>query len=61
VRNLLNDPIRLPDGACFASESVKVNITEILALSEKLLPISNSRPDFIDRKKATAIPVPLVL
>jgi hypothetical protein len=53
--------LTLPDGSSFTSQSVKVDIKEIIALSEKLLPISNSRPDFIERKKSSAIPVRFVL
>jgi hypothetical protein len=61
VAELLDAPVNLPNGSAFASQSVKVDISEIIALSEKLLPISNSRPDFIERKKSTAIPVRFTL
>jgi hypothetical protein len=61
VAELLGAPVNLPNGSAFASQSVKVGISEIIALSEKLLPISNSRPDFIERKKSTAIPVRFTL
>jgi hypothetical protein len=57
----LGAPVNLPDGSAFTSQSVKVGISEIIALSQKLLPISNSRPDFIERKKAAAIPVGFTL
>jgi hypothetical protein len=53
--------LNLPNGSSFTSQSVKVEIKEIIDLSEKLLPISNSRPDFIERKKSSAIPVRFVL
>jgi hypothetical protein len=53
--------LNLPNGSSFASQRVEVDIKEIIALSEKLLPISNSRPNFIEIKKSSAIPVRFVL
>lgn len=53
--------LNLPNGSSFVSQNVKVDLREIIALSEKLLPIANSRPDFIERKKSSAIPVRFVL
>jgi hypothetical protein len=53
--------LNLPNGSSFVSQRVNVDIKEIIALSERLLPISNSRPDFIERKKSSAIPVRFVL
>ena len=61
VAKLLDAPANLPNGSSCTSLSVKVDISEIIALSERLLPLSNSRADFIERKKASAIPVRFVL
>lgn len=61
VAQLLDAPVNLPNGSSFTSQSVKVDISEIIALSERLLPMSNARPDFIERKRSSAIPVRFVL
>lgn len=68
ILELLNTPIVLPDGssvkspkASRASPPSMTDAKEIIELSERLLPILNARPDFIDRKKRSVIPVPFVL
>ena len=61
VTKLLDAPATLPNGSSFGSQSVKVDIKEIIALSERLLPIANARPDTIERKRSSAIPARFVL
>jgi hypothetical protein len=61
VGQLLDSPLTLPNGSSFILQSLKVGIREILDLSERSLPASNARPDFGERKKRTAIPIPFVL
>ena len=61
VHTLLVSPLELPDGASFASIPGTVDIKEMITLSERYLPIINSRPDFIETKIREALDVPFVL
>lgn len=53
--------LELPDGAAFTSRSPKVDILEMIAISERYLPIVNGQPDFVERKIREAITVPFSL
>lgn len=55
VHRLLEEPLEFPDGSGFSSTTVPLDIKQMIALCEKYLPILNSQPDFIERKKREAI------
>jgi hypothetical protein len=61
VEGLLKNPLEFPDGAEFASIAVPLDIKQMVALCERYLPILNSQPDFVERKKREAIREPFVL
>jgi hypothetical protein len=61
IRNLLDNPLHLPDGESFVSATPRVPVQQMIALSEKLLPLVNSQPDFIETRKRLAIDEPFVL
>lgn len=61
VQRLLANPLHLPDGKSFVSATPKLDVRQMIALSEKYLSIINSQPDFVEKKKRTAIDVPFVL
>jgi hypothetical protein len=55
IVKLIGEPLNLPDGSCFVSDAPTVPILQMIALSEKFLPILNSHPDFIEKRKKLAI------
>lgn len=61
ARKLLEDPLELPDGAGFCSVRPKMAILQMVAISEKYLPILNAQPDFIEKKRKLAFGVPFSL
>jgi hypothetical protein len=61
IESLLRDPISLPDGSQFSSTPIKLTIHEIIALSERYLPILNSDPNFEVKRRETAFDKPFVL
>lgn len=61
VHALISSPLELPDGSSFSSVSVRMDIKEMVALSERYLPIVNSQPDFVERKIREAIDAPFIL
>jgi hypothetical protein len=61
ARRLIEDPLELPDGTGFSAVAPTLSVEEMVALSEKYLPILNSQPDFIEKKRKSAFGVPFVL
>jgi hypothetical protein len=61
IERLLKDPISLPDGSRFSSTPIKLTIYEMIALSERYLPILNSDPNFESKRRETAFDKPFVL
>ena len=61
LKTLLNDPLHLPDGSSFSSATPKMTAEQMISLSERLLPLVNSQPDFIEKRKRLAIDKPFVL
>jgi hypothetical protein len=61
LKSLINDPLHLPDGASFSSATPRLPAQQMIDLSEKLLPLVNSQPDFIEKRKRLAIEEPFVL
>lgn len=61
ARKLLDNSLELPDGTGFSSIAPKMTVQEMVALSERYLPILNSQPDFIEKKRKAAFGVPFVL
>lgn len=61
LHSLLAIRLDFPDGAAFSSVQLKVRVEEMLALSERYLPISNARPDFVAKKIREAIDAPFSL
>lgn len=57
----IRDPLDLPDGTGFVAVTPRVDIQEMIAMSERYLPILNSRPDFVEKKKRSSIDVPFEL
>lgn len=61
ARALLHEPLELPDGEGFSSVGPQMSVAEMIALSEQYLPILNSAPDFIEKKRKAAFGVPFAL
>ena len=61
IESLLKDPISLPDGSQFSSTPMKLTIHEMIALSERYLPILNSGPNFELKRRETVFYKPFVL
>ena len=61
VVELLLDPLNLPEGRDFVSKSIPMTYPQFLELSERYLPSSNSRPDFIERKLERVFKEPFCL
>ena len=61
VQSLLESPLVLPEDDTFHSVPAQVSFEQILALSEKYLPVVNSRPDFVEMKLARQFNEPFVL
>jgi hypothetical protein len=61
LKSLIKNPLRLPDGASFSSATPKMPAQQMIGLSEKLLPLLNSQPDFIEKRKRLALDKPFVL
>jgi hypothetical protein len=61
IESLLKDPISLPDGSKFSSTPIQLTIHEMIALSERYLPILNSDPDFESKRRETGFDNPFVL
>lgn len=61
AHSLLQEPLELPDGEGFSSVAPKMSVAEMVALSEQYLPILNSAPDFIEKKRKEAFGVPFAL
>ena len=61
IESLLKDPISLPDGSQFSSTPMKLTIHEMIALSERYLPILNSEPNFELKRRETVFYKPFVL
>ena len=61
IESLLKDPISLPDGSQFSSTPMKLTIHEMIALSERYLPILNSDPNFELKRRETVFYKPFVL
>ena len=61
ARSLMEEPLELPDGTAFSAVAPKMTVLEMIALSERYLPILNSRPDFVEKKRKAAFGVPFTL
>jgi hypothetical protein len=61
VRRLLDDPLELPDGTGFSAIPAQCSIKEIVAISERYLPLVNSHPEFVERKMRSVIDEPFAL
>lgn len=61
ARALLQESVELPDGEGFSSVAPKMSVAEMVALSAQYLPILNSAPDLIEKKRKAAFGVPFAL
>ncbi len=61
ARRLIENPLELPDGTGFSAVVPNMSVKEMVALSERYLPILNSQPDFIEKKRKAAFGVPFIL
>lgn len=61
IESLLKVPISLPDGSQFSSTPIKLTVHDMIALSERYLPILNSDPNFESKRRETAFEKPFVL
>jgi hypothetical protein len=61
AQRLLSDPLDLPDGAGFVSSVPRMDLLQMIKVSELYLPILNSRPDYKEQKMRKAFSVPFEL
>lgn len=61
VKELIEDPLILPEDKDFQSSAPLTRFRQILELSERTLPFVNARPDFIEMKIARSFDVPFKL
>ncbi len=61
VQSLLANPLDLPVERSFSSVAPKLDAQEMAALSERYLPMTNARPDFVERKIRESFDVPFSL
>lgn len=54
-------PMEFPSGVSVVSTPPKIDLQEMIALSERYLPMLNAHPDFVEKKKRSVINVPFVL